>query len=61
MLITMPVGGYGYSGWVREAGHGGLVLEQGPKLLSLETSIAERREAPGGGGSRREARRQRLT
>jgi betaine-aldehyde dehydrogenase len=40
-LITMPVGGYGYSGWVWEGGKSTLVLKQGPKLLSLETSVAE--------------------
>jgi acyl-CoA reductase-like NAD-dependent aldehyde dehydrogenase len=38
-LITMPIGGYGYSGWVWEAGTGDLVLKQGPKLLSVETSM----------------------
>ncbi len=42
----MPVGGYGYSGWVWEAGDDALVLKQGPKLLSPDTSIAERREVP---------------
>lgn len=40
-LITMPVGGYGYSGWVWEAGNSALVLKQGPKLLSLETSVGQ--------------------
>jgi succinate-semialdehyde dehydrogenase/glutarate-semialdehyde dehydrogenase len=41
-FITRPVGGYGYSGWVWESGDGELVLKQGPKLLSLETSVPAR-------------------
>lgn len=38
-FITRPVGGYGYSGWAWEPRDGQLVLRQGPKLLSLETSV----------------------
>lgn len=38
-FITRPVGGYGYSGWAWERRDGQLVLRQGPKLLSLETSV----------------------
>lgn len=40
-FITRPVGGYGYSGWVWETVDGRFVLKQGPKLLSLETSIRD--------------------
>lgn len=39
-FITKPVGGYGYSGWVWETVDDRFVLKQGPKLLSLETSLA---------------------
>jgi acyl-CoA reductase-like NAD-dependent aldehyde dehydrogenase len=38
-LIVKPVGGYGYSGWVWETVDGRFQLKQGPKLLSLETSL----------------------
>ena len=37
-FVSKPVGGYGYSGWVWEPTGATLVLKQGPKLLSLETS-----------------------
>ncbi len=37
-LITKPIGGYGYSGWVWETQDGRFILRQGPKLMSLETS-----------------------
>jgi len=37
-LITKPIGGYGYSGWVWETVGERFVLRQGPKLMSLETS-----------------------
>jgi succinate-semialdehyde dehydrogenase/glutarate-semialdehyde dehydrogenase len=38
-LIVKAVGGYGYSGWIWETVEGRFQLKQGPKLLSLETSI----------------------
>jgi acyl-CoA reductase-like NAD-dependent aldehyde dehydrogenase len=38
-LVTKPVGGYGYSGWIWETAAGHFRLKQGPKLLSLETSV----------------------
>jgi len=37
-LITKPIGGYGYSGWIWETIDGRFVLKQGPRLFSLETS-----------------------
>jgi betaine-aldehyde dehydrogenase len=37
-FVSKPVGGYGYSGWVWEPQGDTLILKQGPKLLSLETS-----------------------
>ncbi|MBC7357880.1 MAG: aldehyde dehydrogenase family protein [Desulfacinum sp.] len=37
-LITKPIGGYGYSGWIWETVEGRFRLKQGPKLFSLETS-----------------------
>jgi len=41
-LITRAVGGYGYSGWAWETRDGRFVLQQGPTLLSVETSKAGR-------------------
>jgi betaine-aldehyde dehydrogenase len=38
-FVTKPVGGYGYSGWIWETVDGQFRLKQGPKLLSLETSV----------------------
>jgi betaine-aldehyde dehydrogenase len=38
-LVTKAVGGYGYSGWIWETVDGEFRLKQGPKLLSLETSV----------------------
>jgi betaine-aldehyde dehydrogenase len=38
-LVTKAVGGYGYSGWIWETVDGKFRLKQGPKLLSLETSV----------------------
>jgi betaine-aldehyde dehydrogenase len=38
-LVTKPVGGYGYSGWIWETVDGEFRLKQGPKLLSIETSV----------------------
>jgi betaine-aldehyde dehydrogenase len=38
-FVWKPVGGYGYSGWIWETVNGAFVLKQGPKLLSLETSV----------------------
>jgi succinate-semialdehyde dehydrogenase/glutarate-semialdehyde dehydrogenase len=40
-FVSQAVGGYGYSGWIWEPGEEGMVLKQGPKLLSLETSVEE--------------------
>ncbi|MBI4795732.1 MAG: hypothetical protein HY790_07825, partial [Deltaproteobacteria bacterium] len=37
-FVSKPVGGYGYSGWIWEPQGDTLILKQGPKLLSLETS-----------------------
>ena len=37
-LVTKPIGGYGYSGWVWDFPRGRFQLRQGPKLFSLETS-----------------------
>lgn len=37
-LVTKPIGGYGYSGWVWDFPDGKFLLKQGPKLLSVETS-----------------------
>ncbi len=38
-LVTKAVGGYGYSGWIWETVDGRFRMKQGPKLLSLETSL----------------------
>ncbi len=38
-LIVKPVGGYGYSGWIWETVDGHFQMKQGPKLLSLESSL----------------------
>jgi len=40
-FVTKAVGGYGYSGWIWETVNGRFHLKQGPKLLSIETSVAE--------------------
>jgi betaine-aldehyde dehydrogenase len=40
-LVVKPAGGYGYSGWIWETVDGGFRIKQGPKLISLETSIPE--------------------
>jgi betaine-aldehyde dehydrogenase len=37
-FVSKPVGGYGYSGWIWLPAGDTLILKQGPKLLSLETS-----------------------
>ncbi|MFQ6050916.1 MAG: aldehyde dehydrogenase family protein [Candidatus Hydrothermarchaeota archaeon] len=37
-LVTKPIGGYGYSGWVWDFENGEFKIKQGPKLFSLETS-----------------------
>ncbi len=39
-FITKPVGGYGYSGWIWETVDGRFRIKQGPKLFSVETSVA---------------------
>jgi betaine-aldehyde dehydrogenase len=38
-FVSKPVGGYGYSGWIWQTVEGEFILKQGPKLLSLETSV----------------------
>jgi succinate-semialdehyde dehydrogenase/glutarate-semialdehyde dehydrogenase len=38
-FVTRAVGGYGYSGWIWETVGGRFRIKQGPKLLSVETSI----------------------
>lgn len=38
-FVVKPVGGYGYSGWIWETVDGRFRMKQGPKLLSLETSV----------------------
>ncbi len=39
-LVTRPIGGYGYSGWIWETVNDKFIMKQGPKLLSIETTIA---------------------
>lgn len=38
-LVTKAIGGYGYSGWIWETINGRFQIKQGPKLISLETSL----------------------
>ncbi len=38
-FVTKPAGGYGHSGWIWETVNGKFRLKQGPKLLSVETSL----------------------
>ena len=38
-FVTKAVGGYGYSGWIWETDGGTFRTKQGPKLLSVETSV----------------------
>ncbi len=38
-FVTKPAGGYGRSGWIWETVDGTFRIKQGPKLLSLETSL----------------------
>lgn len=38
-FVVKPVGGYGYSGWIWETVGGRFRIKQGPKLLSIETSV----------------------
>lgn len=38
-FIVKPIGGYGYSGWIWETVDGKFRIKQGPKLLSIETSL----------------------
>jgi len=40
-FVSKPVGGYGYSGWIWDTVADTFILKQGPKLLSLETSLEE--------------------
>ncbi len=40
-FVTRAVGGYGYSGWIWETVGGKFRIKQGPKLLSVETSVPE--------------------
>lgn len=37
-FVTVPVGGYGYSGWIWQTVDGKFGIKQGAKLLSVETS-----------------------
>jgi betaine-aldehyde dehydrogenase len=38
-FVTKAVGGYGYSGWIWDTAEGRFRIQQGPKLLSVETSV----------------------
>ncbi len=38
-FVTRAVGGYGLSGWIWETVEGRFRIKQGPKLLSVETSV----------------------
>ncbi len=38
-LVVKPAGGYGYSGWIWETVDGRFRIKQGPKLISVETSV----------------------
>jgi len=38
-FVTRAVGGYGRSGWIWETVDGAFRIKQGPKLLSIETSV----------------------
>ncbi len=38
-FVTRAVGGYGYSGWIWETVDGSFRIKQGPKLLSVESSL----------------------
>lgn len=38
-FVTKAIGGYGYSGWIWETVGGAFRIKQGPKLLSVETSV----------------------
>lgn len=38
-LVTKAVGGYGHSGWIWETVNGRFQIKQGPKLITLETSV----------------------
>jgi acyl-CoA reductase-like NAD-dependent aldehyde dehydrogenase len=38
-FVTKAVGGYGYSGWIWDTFEGRFRIQQGPKLLSVETSV----------------------
>jgi acyl-CoA reductase-like NAD-dependent aldehyde dehydrogenase len=40
-FVVKAVGGYGYSGWIWETVGGKFRIKQGPKLLSVETSVPE--------------------
>jgi succinate-semialdehyde dehydrogenase/glutarate-semialdehyde dehydrogenase len=40
-FVHKPVGGYGYSGWIWETINNEFILKQGPKLLSIETSVED--------------------
>ncbi len=39
-LVTKPIGGYGYSGWVWDF-YDKFRIKQGPKLFSIETSVPQ--------------------
>ncbi|MEW6721107.1 MAG: aldehyde dehydrogenase family protein [Thermodesulfobacteriota bacterium] len=38
-FVIKAIGGYGYSGWIWETAGGTFRIKQGPKLLSVETSM----------------------
>lgn len=38
-FVTKAVGGYGFSGWIWETADGSFRIKQGPKLLSVESSL----------------------
>jgi len=38
-FVTRAVGGYGHSGWIWETAEGSFRIKQGPKLLSVESSL----------------------
>lgn len=46
-FVVKAVGGYGHSGWIWETVEGRFRVKQGPKLLSLETSIGPPPPGPG--------------
>ncbi len=45
-FVVKAVGGYGHSGWIWETVNGRFRVKQGPKLLSLETSLGGSVQTP---------------